>query len=265
MAFVGDTPALVSVQHMVQHIAFSLGRGDDPEFNLERLRRDWPKLNSLSTFRMGAARFLADLDDDELAERLKSLPWVTDGEMWYYVPILLAYDSPEEVLKFLKRHDLGPSGESGRARVLALLPDQRDQARSLAKNLIQRSPAFNYRNGSLNTLLLLGEAELVRNLAAEHVDSSSMDMWYGKSIMQYLAGTGDPDAFLEGAAGLSLTSVDALFTLAMLELSQDRRDEALDVLRRCVATRAFHMDSYWWARAFVRSEEKGKPLLPKVN
>jgi serine/threonine protein kinase len=262
MAFVGDTPCLVGVHHMVQHIALSMGLQDEAGISLEALHRDWPKVQSLPACRMGLVRLLADLNDQTLPERIQAIPSVSGWELGTYVPILMAYLPPEAVLDFIKSHSLNRWGEFQKARVLALLPERRPDAKSLCEASMQRYPTYSLRVSCLDTLFLAGESRRARELAEKLLESSSEDFWYSKRTMEYIAAPGDPKGFLEGAGKLSAWQVRALFTLAMHHLAEGKRDEALATLQQCVATGAFHSDDYWWSQALLRAEESGKKLLP---
>jgi serine/threonine protein kinase len=262
MAFVRDTPCLLSTHHMVQHIALSMGLKAEAGISLVQLHDEWPKIQTLPAARMGLARLLADLDDETLPERIRSVPSVTDWEMNYFVPFLLADLPPEAVLEFTKSHSLGPYGEAAKARVLALLPEKRSEAQALCESLMQRYPGYGIRVNCLDTLFLLGKSGRARELAAKLLDSSVDDFWYSKRVMEFIAAPGDPQGFLDDAAKIGVWHVRALFTFAMHQLAEGKRDQAVDALRKCVSTGGFHSENYFWSRALLRAEETDAKLLP---
>jgi hypothetical protein len=202
-------------------------------------------------------RLLADLAPDEAVKLIES--WTsspTDFEMLYYVPILLRHKPAAEVLTFMEAHDTGgPYTECWRARVISLIPQRRNEARQLCNQLARKHRSFDVRNACLTTLLLLGDVDHVRRLSAELVESSTAPFWYSREVMQYLADPDDPESLLQAARRSRVSEHEALYAIAINQLAEGNRSQALVTFRQCVAANSILMENHWWARTFLHFME----------
>ena len=251
MRYVG-APYFVSAHHIVQEIAHTFGKDKTAGVDVDRLKQEWEKIKDLPSGRMILIRFLADLGDESVPDRIREQAGILEGEGTFYIPILLNYKTPQEVMAFAEGLRYA-CGELEIARLRALTGPANEAQRSCV-DLIKQYNGYFERNFCLNTLLLLGKNEKVRLLATELASTSVNPTWLDADIQRFLADPSvSPEDLLECAGDVRAQQCGAHFTIAMLALAVGDDDRAQSHLKLGLETDAIHHSEYWWAKALLAS------------
>jgi len=254
-SFVGDTPFLLTIRLFVQYAAIKTEYVSLSPDLIHEAREIADTVKSLPVGRVYLIQFFADIGDYEFAEQVwASSNHKSDFETIAYIPVALQWKSPEEVLELVEGliRFPGPYSRCATTMVMALVPEKRAEARRICEEQLRCQTSYAALAGFVRILLLLDGANDVRSKAAAFSDSWTTPYSSSQRAMEYIASPVDPEVYLEGMGRLPGRWTEVCYTIAVSQLAEGNRDEAVRYFERCTERGAFGSVFYWWANALPK-------------
>lgn len=175
---------------------------------------------------------------------------------------LQRHDAPAAALEFEEAAVHRDARQSNymslaQAHLLRDLPNGDIRARILVEKVLDDDPPDMTLRYALSAYCLVAAPAEVRERARRSKDAllaeaqHSFGVFGGAAGVTYLAGNIDESEFLKQANVHGYATAIAHFNIAMLQLAEGEREEALKHFRMCVATRTIGSFDYELARAYV--------------
>ena len=266
LAFGAKVPNFVDGEMMIRSIAYGLNVPIDVDFSDQEIDDYHLRVGDHPMARSGVVRLLGGINDARVVSLIRSYSEsITDFEVVYYSAILLDYETPREVLKWLQSIDSsGPHGREANARIMTLIPDLRDDARRLSEAVIAEVDDSYLRVQCLINLLLLGDIDAVRSLSAKFADGSDDPYWYSAETMRFFAESGDRGTYLSHCENRTF-ELTARLALAAEKIGLGDIDSALVDLRWCAECGLTVADNYFFAKSLVAAIDAKKPWIHEAN
>jgi len=196
---------------------------------------------------------------------LEALRKGRDGQAACRLAPFLLSTSPDDALQLYRDEQLpdGAYTSGGEAFLLALSPGTQQQAIDVCDTITREFTDFDFRVDMLCVCLLAGDTG-VQQKARDLLPSSRGRFWTCDLVLEYLTSAGteeDERNLLEKAKRNPFGPHIAEYAIGVRALSEGRRDDAKDFLRRSAASLNFHSAYGLYAATILKrmNEEEGWP------
>jgi hypothetical protein len=265
LAFGANVPNFVNGELMVRGIAVSLGVPTHVDFTDEELGSYQAKVSGHPMGRSGLIRLLGRTGDHRVIGLIEScVSDATELEATYCVPILLEHTSPTRALEWIESNkSTAPYVLCMKARIMALIPELRESSRDLCEKLTDENTDSYLHAQCLINLLLAGDLEHARKMAAQLTATPPQSYWYSTETLEHIAGNNGTEEFLANC-GNKINELSARFALGSEQLGRGNLELAVEHFSWCQNASIAASENYFFAKAFLSAIEQKREWLEQM-